>query len=123
MFRPKIAVPGRFTESASALRYTGVVSARRLIEGVWRAGGDPVTILPATGAGALEWAERLAGFHGVLLPGGGDVTPSRYGMPTDDPSLYDMNDVQDETDFTLAKYAIDHGVPLLAICQIGRAHV
>lgn len=117
MFRPKIAVPGRFTESASALRYRGVVSARLVLEGVWRSGGDPVTLLPATGEGALDWESRLEGFHGVLLPGGGDVMPSRYGMSDDDPSLYDMNPVQDDTDFSLALYAVDQGLPLLAICR------
>lgn len=117
MIRPKIAVPGRFTESASALRYRGLVSARRLMEAVWLAGGDPVTLLPADGPDGIDWAHRLAGFHGVLLPGGGDVSPRRYGMPTDDPSLYDMNEQQDETDFTLAAYALGNGVPLLAVCR------
>lgn len=117
MFRPKIAVPGRFTESASALRYRGLVSARRLIEAVWLAGGDPVTLLPAEGPDGTDWAQRLDGFHGVLLPGGGDVTPTRYGMPIDDPSLYGMDELQDETDFTLAAYALEHGLPLLAVCR------
>jgi len=117
VLRPKIAVPGRFTESASALRYRGLVSARRLMEAVWLAGGDPVTMLPAEGPDGTDWAQRLAGFHGVLLPGGGDVTPSRYGMPTDDPSLYDLNPLQDETDFTMAAYALEHGLPLLAVCR------
>lgn len=117
MFRPKIAVPGRFTESASALRYRGLVSSRRLIETVWLAGGDPVTLLPADGPDGTDWNQRLAGFHGVLLPGGGDVNPERYGMSKDDPSLYDMNDLQDETDFTLGAYALDNGLPLLAVCR------
>lgn len=117
MRRPRIAIPGRFTESASALRYRGLVSARKLLEAVWSAGGDPVTLLPATGSDAGEWAERLAGFQGVLLPGGGDVIPSRYGTSPDHPSLYDMDPVQDESDFTLAEYALDSGLPLFAVCR------
>lgn len=117
MFRPKIAVPGRFTESASALRYRGLVSARRLMEAVWLAGGDPVTLLPAEGTDGTDWSHRLTGFHGVLLPGGGDVMPRRYGMSNDDPSLYDMSELQDETDFTLAAYALENGLPLLAVCR------
>ncbi len=28
-----------------------------------------------------------------------------------------MDDLQDEVDFTLAKYAIDHGIPTLAVCR------
>ncbi len=117
MFRPKIAIPGRFTESASALRYRGLVSARRLLEAVWLAGGDPVTLLPEAAPDGIDWANRLAGFHGVLLPGGGDVRPTRYGLCDDDPTLYDMDDLQDESDFTLAAYALANGVPLLAVCR------
>ncbi len=115
MPRPKIAIPGRFTESASALRYRGVVTSRALLESVWRAGGDPVTLLPA--ADGLDWSERLDGFDGVLMPGGGDVHPSRYGASSDHESLYDMDVVQDETDFTLARYALEHGIPMLAVCR------
>lgn len=117
MARPRIAVPGRFTESASALRYRGVVNSRMLLQAVWAAGGDPVTLLPGDDADALDWPARLAGFHGVLLPGGGDVVPTRYGRPADDPSLYDMDQVQDESDFTLAAYALEQGIPLLAVCR------
>lgn len=117
MSRPRIAVPGRFTESASAIRYQGVVAARKLIEAVWAAGGDPVVLLPTIGDGALDWASRLRGFDGVLLPGGGDIRPTRYGVPDTDPSLYDMDDVQDESDFTLARYCLDSGVPMLAVCR------
>ncbi len=117
MRRPRIAIPGRFTESASALRYRGLVSARKLLEAVWAAGGDPVTLLPVDGPDGLDWAARLDGFQGVLLPGGGDVIPSRYGQPTHDPSLYDMNEVQDESDFTLAAAALERGIALLAVCR------
>lgn len=117
MFRPKIAVPGRFTEHASALRHRGVVSSRALVELVWAAGGDPVTFLPAAAPDGTDWAHRLRGIDGVLLPGGGDVNPRRYGMPDDHESLYDMDELQDESDFTLAQYALDNALPLLAICR------
>jgi len=115
--RPRIAILGRFTESASALRYRGLVSSRALLEYVWAAGGDPMTLLPGSDADALDWATRLRGFEGVLLPGGGDIRPTRYGKPDDDPSLYDMDDMQDESDFTLARYCLEQGIPLLAVCR------
>jgi len=41
-------VLGRFTQSASALRDGGVVSSQALLDVVWEAGGDPVTLLPGS---------------------------------------------------------------------------
>ncbi len=117
MPRPKIAILGRFTESASALRYRGVVTSRALAEWIWAAGGDPITLLPGNDPDALNWAERLAGVDGVLMPGGGDIRPTRYGCSDGHPSLYDMDDVQDESDITLVRYCLDTAIPLLAVCR------
>jgi putative glutamine amidotransferase len=115
--RPRIAVLGRFTESASALRYRGLVSSRALLDLVWAAGGDPVTLLPGDDAAARDWPTRLAGFGGVLLPGGGDLDPARYGGDAQDPSVYDVDPVQDAADLSLAEYCLDRGIPLLAVCR------
>ena len=117
MPRPRIAILGRFTESASALRYRGVVSSRALLEVVWAAGGDPVTLLPGDSPEALDWDARLAGFDGVLLAGGGDLDPRHYGGDPEDPSVYDVDDVQDRADLSLAAYCLDRGVPVLAVCR------
>ena len=117
MSRPVIAIPGRFTESASALRYRGLVAARKLLEAVWAAGGDPHVLLPAPGPDGVDWEARLRGVDGVLLPGGGDVDPRRYGGDSTHVSLYDVDEVQDEVDFTLAAYALEHGLPTLAVCR------
>ena len=116
MARPRIAVLGRWTQSASALRYRGLVSSRALLETVWAAGGDPVTLLPGDDADALDWGTRLAGFAGVLLPGGGDIDPARYGASVDD-SVNDVDSVQDEADFSMAAYALEQGIPTLAVCR------
>jgi putative glutamine amidotransferase len=117
MVRPRIAVLGRFTESASALRYRGVVSSRALLEAIWAAGGDPVTLLPGDTPGALDWAVRLAGFDGVLLAGGGDLDPRHYGGDPHHESVYDVDPVQDAADLSLAAYCLEHGIPTLAVCR------
>ena len=117
MPRPRIAILGRFTQSASALRYRGVVSSRALLDVVWAAGGDPVTLLPGDSPDALDWDARLAGFDGVLLAGGGDLDPRHYGGDHEDPSVYDVDDVQDLADLSLAAYCLDRGIPMLAVCR------
>jgi len=117
MTRPRIALLGRFTESASALRYRGVVSSRALVELIWAAGGDPVTLLPGAEPDAVDWGARLRGFDGVVLAGGGDIDPARYGGDAEHESVYDVDAVQDEADLTLAAYCLEHAVPTLAVCR------
>jgi putative glutamine amidotransferase len=111
--RPLIAIPARFAATTSALRHAAEVSARALIEAVWRAGGEPASIHPAPG----DVAGRLARFDGVLLPGGGDLAPHRYGATETHDSVYDVDHVQDDFDLELAREALHLGLPLLAVCR------
>ena len=114
--RPLIAVPARFSATTSALRYAAEVNAQALIEAVWRAGGEPATIHPADPA-TEDVTARLARFDGVLLPGGGDIAPHRYGATDTHDSVYDVDDLQDAFDLEVARTAIASGLPLLAICR------
>ena len=115
MSRPRIALIGRFAEHTSATRYAGVVSARALLESLWLAGADPVTLLAASDG--MDWQARLAGFDGVLLCGGADIDPARYGESETHPEVYDVDALQDEADLSLAAYCFAHGVPTLAVCR------
>ncbi|MER5221878.1 gamma-glutamyl-gamma-aminobutyrate hydrolase family protein [Streptomyces flaveus] len=114
--RPLIALPARFAASTSALRYAAEVNARALIEAVWRAGGEPVTIHP-TDPADTDVAARIARFDGVLLPGGGDLAPHRYGAGDTHDSVYDVDDLQDAFDLEVARRTLDLGKPLLAVCR------
>lgn len=116
MTRPLIAIPARFSATTSALRYAAEVNARALIEAVWRAGGEPATIHPADPTEG-DVAARLARFDGVLLPGGGDLAPRRYGATDTHDSVYDVDDLQDAFDLEVARRTLDMGLPLLAICR------
>lgn len=115
--RPRIALIGRYTNSASALRYRGIVGPRTLLEGIWRAGGEPVLLFPASGFGADRWSDRLTGIDGVLFPGGGDLDPATYGEVAESEHVYDVDQVQDEQDLSLARHVLAQGIPFLAICR------
>ncbi|MFJ4621202.1 gamma-glutamyl-gamma-aminobutyrate hydrolase family protein [Streptomyces sp. NPDC088812] len=118
--RPLIAVPARFAATTSALRYAAEVNARALVEAVWRAGGEPVTVHPHAPGGTAdpdEVAARLARFDGLLLPGGGDLAPHRYGAADAHEAVYDVDDEQDAFDLELARQALAGGLPLLAVCR------
>jgi putative glutamine amidotransferase len=118
--RPLIALPARFAATASALRHPAEVNARALIESVWRAGGEPLTVHPHAPGGTADPAEvaaRLARFDGVLLPGGGDLAPHRYGAGVPHHSVYDVDEEQDAFDLEAARQALAAGLPLLAVCR------
>ncbi|MEV7191236.1 gamma-glutamyl-gamma-aminobutyrate hydrolase family protein [Streptomyces sp. NPDC093510] len=119
--RPLIALPQRYAATTSALRYAAVVTARALAEAVFRAGGEPFMMLPGP---PEEAAERLSLCAGLLLPGGGDVAPWRYGVGVRGGAgagvhgaVYDVDDAQDDFDLALARYALPRGLPTLAVCR------
>lgn len=114
MSRPRIAILARFAENTSATRYAAVITARRLAEAVWAAGGEPLTLLPVAGS---DWSERLEGIDGVLMPGGADINPKTYGQEIASEHVYDVDDLADEADISMVKYALKKGIPVLAICR------
>jgi putative glutamine amidotransferase len=78
---------------------------------VVRAGGQPV-ILPPAGDPSVA-LDRL---DGLVIAGGGDVGPDRYGA-TPHERVSHVRDFRDEAELNLAARAIARGVPLLGICR------
>ena len=57
--------------------------------------------------------ERL---DGLLLPGGGDIDPVHYGEPRHE-KCNEPSAERDDTELTLARWAIEGGMPVLGICR------
>ncbi|MEU4230372.1 gamma-glutamyl-gamma-aminobutyrate hydrolase family protein [Nonomuraea sp. NPDC026600] len=81
------------------------------VEQVVRAGGQPV-ILPPAG----EPAELLGRLDGLILAGGGDVSPDRYGQEADERTGY-IRKFRDEAEFSVMEAALEADVPYLGICR------
>lgn len=112
-------MPARFSSSAATLRYEAEVAARKLIEAVYAAGGEPLSVHPSAPGGTISEADiarRLDFADGVLLPGGGDLHPVHYGGARHE-SLYDLDLEQDAFDLAVARWSLRGGRPLLAICR------
>jgi putative glutamine amidotransferase len=117
--RPLIAIPSRFSVSASALRHRAEVASRNLVSAVYAAGGEPLLVHPSAPGGVADDAEvaaRLAWADGILLPGGGDLAAHWAGQ-AEHHSLYDVDEEQDAFDLAVARFAFAARVPLLAICR------
>jgi putative glutamine amidotransferase len=83
------------------------------ITSVVAAGGIPFLVppLPASAAGRV-----LSPAAGLLLTGGGDVAPCRYGEETE-PATGEVDDERDESELALVREAGAMGIPILAICR------
>ena len=81
-------------------------------EAVRRAGGEPWVLDPS--ADRPEEAIRTAG--GLLLAGGGDVSPAIYGAAPH-PSYHAAEPGRDEYEIALIKCALDADLPVFAICR------
>jgi putative glutamine amidotransferase len=65
---------------------------------------------------ADQVTRRLAFADALLLPGGGDLDPRRYGQAVHSDDVYDVDPAQDAFDLAVAEWAIGAGILLLAVC-------
>lgn len=110
--RPAIAVTA-WADGSSAGWAPRIAISRSYIDAVEAAGGAPFALPP------LDTAALRALFDaadGVLLTGGGDVAPQRYGeQPMPECGAPDLE--RDAAELQLAQWAVEENKPLLAICR------
>lgn len=58
----------------------------------------------------------LEGASGLVLPGGGDIDPGWYGCPRH-PRTKNVSHRRDRFELTLLSSALEHDIPILAICH------
>jgi putative glutamine amidotransferase len=82
-------------------------------DAILRAGGLPILLAPVPDPHVPRLLERL---DGLVLSGGGDIDPSRYGGKSHD-SIYGIDFDRDEFEIELVKSAAAERLPVLAICR------
>jgi putative glutamine amidotransferase len=85
---------------------------RDYVDAVRRAGGLPVLLPP----GETDVAQLIDSLEGLVLTGGGDVAPERYGS-SGGPAVYGVNAERDSFEIALVHCAVAQQLPLLAICR------
>lgn len=92
----------------------GITSCRKLEDyrqAILHAGGE-VRILEA----GTPIDQALAGVDGLLLTGGDDVAPNRYGEPPH-PAVVPVDEARDEFELGLIASARQQNLPILGICR------
>ncbi len=115
-YRPLIAVAGYHLAPGRVTRWPdgGYGVPGPYIEALRRAGARTLIVSP----GELnEPEEILEPFDGLVLVGGGDIDPVRYGARADTRHNYGVEDDRDELEIGLLLAADRAHVPTLAICR------
>ena len=111
MFAPLIGLTTSLTvDTVPERAYVNIAYIRAVQE----AGGIPLLLPPHLGTDvrAALW-ERL---DGLVLTGGGDIEPARFGEPRH-PKTDDVAPARDDLELDLTRRALDEDVPLFAICR------
>jgi gamma-glutamyl-gamma-aminobutyrate hydrolase PuuD len=92
----------------------------RYLDAVADAGGQPLLLPPAAPGQAVPDRSTvdalLAALDGLVLIGGGDISPDRYGEPND-PRNGGTNDERDALELALLSAALHRDLPVLAVCR------
>ena len=84
------------------------------IAAIQEAGGVPLVVTPAHGGPSLRALFDL--LDGLVLTGGEDVAPERYGEEVLRPNV-EVVPERDALEFTLLEWALAEDLPVLAICR------
>jgi putative glutamine amidotransferase len=101
--RPRIGIAGRDPQHVKEYR-----------DAVEAAGGEPVPLFPGGEAAPEALLDTL---DGLILTGGRDVHPIRYGQPLRDGLGVELDEARDALEIPLARRALDRDLPVLGICR------
>src|SRR5713226_8962795 len=93
----------------------GITHCRKLEDyrqSVLHVGGEVRILEPSAG----DAQHALAGVDGLMLTGGDDVAPSRYGEPAH-PTVVEAEPGRDEFELALIRDARARNLPIFAICR------
>ena len=101
--RPVIAVTSNSLECAE-----------ESVSGVQRAGGEPWVVIPEQGLTPGEVLDKAAA---LVLIGGADVHPAKYGETPGASEALGLDEQRDGMEIALARAALDADLPIYGICR------
>ena len=105
--KPVIGISTGYSNGRAAVNDTYIIAVRK-------AGGIPVLLPPVDSRARAR--EALSAVSALILTGGEDVDPARYGQEPFNETVQ-VNASRDTSDFLLAHAALAAGKPILGICR------
>lgn len=110
--RPRVGLTASVAPTSLGVRRTFLNEP--YLVAIREAGGLPVLVTPVHAGATLR--ELYDWLDGIVLTGGEDVEPTRYGAGPVHPSVRTLPE-RDAMEFALLEWALADGLPLLAICR------
>jgi putative glutamine amidotransferase len=111
-----VLIVGRLSPESKGVRGESFAAGQTYFRAVERAGGVPL-MLPPIPALHDRLPELMERFDAVVLHGGGDVDPRRYGQEPTADELYGVVPEHDEVELDIVRLSLAADKPMLAICR------
>ncbi len=113
---PLVLIPGRIGPAADNVRGEAFAVGQRYARAVVRGGGQAVMVPPIID-GLARMRSLIDRVDAVVLHGGGDIDPARYGEEPVTDRLYGIVAEHDALEIAVVEAALDRDIPVLAICR------
>lgn len=113
---PLVLIVGRLSDTADRVRGPAFAGGQSYFLGVERAGGVPL-MLPPIPSLLPRLDSIIDRVDAVILHGGGDVDPHRYGQEPTAEKLYGIVAEHDEVELAVVAATLAADKPMLAICR------
>ncbi len=111
-----VLIVGRLSPESKGVRGESFAAGQTYFRAVERAGGVPLMMPPIPNLHD-RLPELISRFDAVVLHGGGDVDPRRYGQEPSAEQLYGIVDDHDEVEIDVVRHTLAADKPMLAICR------
>jgi len=113
---PIVLIVGREIFETKGLRTSGFGAGDRYQTALVRSGAVPL-ILPPIVDLVDDVRDLVDRCDAVVLHGGGDIDPARYGRSRETDHLYGVNEAHDIVEVATVRAVLELGKPMLAICR------
>ncbi len=90
---------------------------RGYVDALAAVGARPLVVPAGPGLEQIGLDGWLDGCQGVVVTGGGDVAPARYGQVPSTDTLDAVDDGRDAVEIAAVRWAIERELPVLGICR------